>query len=108
MEYLWLGVSVVLGACGHVLAKIGVSGAASVLAALLRPLVWAAVGLYGASFAVWLGFLRSRPVSSAVPCSALTYVLVMVAGVAFLGERLTLAKLAGASLVLAGVFCLAR
>lgn len=108
MELLWLGVSVVLGAAGHVLAKLGVSRAPGLLPALLQPLVWLAVLSYGLSFVAWLGFLRARPVSAAVPCAGLTYVLVVLAGVFFLGERLTPARLAGSCLVVAGVWLLAR
>lgn len=106
LAYLFL--SVALGAAGHLFAKAGVMRAGSAFGALAQPLVWLAVALYGASFAVWLGFLRDRPVSAAVPCSALTYVLVMVAGVAFLGERLTAVRAAGAVLVLGGVYLLVR
>lgn len=97
-----------LGAAGHLLAKAGVERAGGLPAALLEPAVWAAGALYAGSFALWLGFLRGRPASAAVPCAALTYALVALAGRLAFGDRLAPAQWAGLGLVLAGVWLLAR
>ena len=97
-----------LGAAGHLLAKAGAERAGGLPGALLEPTVWAAGALYAASFALWLGFLRGRPASAAVPCAALTYALVALAGRIAFGERLAPAQWAGLGLILAGVWLLAR
>lgn len=97
-----------LGAAGHLLAKAGADRAGGLPGALLEPAVWAAGALYAGSFALWLGFLRGRPASAAVPCAALTYALVALAGRVVFGDKLAPAQWAGLGLVLAGVWLLAR
>ena len=106
--FAFLAASAAFGAAGHVLAKVGAQKAAGLAGALLQPPVWGAGLLYAASFVLWLGFLRGRPASAAVPCAALTYVLVALAGRFLLRERLAAGQWAGLGLVLAGVWLLTR
>lgn len=65
------------------------------------------LGLYGLGSALWIYALARAPLSVVYPFNALTFVLVMAAGVLVLGERPTLAMLAGSGLILSGIGCFA-
>lgn len=96
----------VLAALGQVCFK---SGAAGRSAALEFVNVWIVAGLalYLAGTLLWIRALSGAPLTVVYPFSALTFVLVNLLAVAWLGERLSLQGLAGTALVLAGLFLLA-
>jgi uncharacterized membrane protein len=111
MVWFWLFSSVILGATGHLLARVAVTriGAGSFLAqALTNPWLYGAVAAYSISFMFWLLFLRNRPLVQAVPMSSLTYITVAAISVFFLGERLTSLQWAGFTLILIGATLLGR
>jgi multidrug transporter EmrE-like cation transporter len=81
---------------------------ATYLHALGSPLVWLGLVLYGASAVLWLWVLSRLDVSLAYPLVSLGFVLTFVLGVWWLGEPFSWARLAGCTLIVAGVVVLAR
>jgi transporter family protein len=137
MQWLfWSLLSALFAAATAVLAKIGVTGIDSNLATAIRTTVilvftWLiAFGTAGAlsfeqlsgrswlflvlsGFATglsWLCYFRALqlgPASRVAPVDKLSVVFVLLLAAAFLGERLTLGKLAGGILIAAGAIVLA-
>lgn len=65
----------------------------------------AGVGLYGFGAALWLVILRLFPLSFAFPIAAGGLIVcTMITGRAFLRESLTVSQLAGAALIISGIF----
>ncbi|MHC1478867.1 EamA family transporter [Frateuria aurantia] len=128
--------SAVFAAATALLGKVGVSGLPSNLATLIRTLVvllvcvlwvtlrgewrrpeaiswtsWAALALSGVATGLsWLCYYRAlqlAPVSRVAPLDKLSVALVMVFGVAFLGEHPSPAQWLGGGLIVLGVLILA-
>jgi multidrug transporter EmrE-like cation transporter len=74
----------------------------------LSPPFWAGMMCYAVSLCVWLAALSKAPVSVAYPMLSLGYVLVAAVSAAWLGESLTLPKVAGIALICAGVLLVSR
>lgn len=68
--------------------------------------LWAGGAGYGlaAIFNIWL--LRHLDLSVVLPATALTYLWTLVIARIFLGEALTLGKIAGVGLIVGGVICI--
>ncbi len=82
---------------------------ASSIMILLKSLTfWTGMACYAASLCVWLAALSKAPVSTAYPMLSLGYVVVAVVSVAWLGESMTPAKIAGIALICIGVVLLTR
>jgi multidrug transporter EmrE-like cation transporter len=71
---------------------------------LLSPLVLLGLFLYIVSSLVWFMVLSRVDLSVAYPALSLGYILVLAIGFFFLGETITLTKLAGVVLICLGVF----
>ena len=95
----------VIIAGGQVLFKqAGVRGAdAPFVQTVFDPLFIAAVTLYGVATLMWVYVLKTVPLSFAYTFMALSYVLVPLLAVAFLGETLNWRYGAGALLIIAGL-----
>jgi len=78
------------------------------LHALLSPLVWLGLGLYGASMLLWLWVLSRLDVSLAYPLVSLGFVLTFALGVGWLGEPFSWQRTAGCALIVLGVFVLTQ
>ena len=137
MQWLyWSLLSAAFAAATAVLAKVGVTGIDSNLATAIRTSVilvftWAialstagAVSLENLSRRSWLFLVLSGiatglswlcyfralqlgPASRVAPVDKLSVVFVLLLAAGFLGERLTLAKLAGGALIAVGAIILA-
>lgn len=68
------------------------------------PLLWLALLLYGAATLLWVILLQRVALTYAYPFAALAFVLVPLGAAAFLGERLSTGVLAGAALIVAGIW----
>jgi drug/metabolite transporter (DMT)-like permease len=99
---LYLVAGCVFGAGGQVLLKLGATGAAS-LRDYANLRVLSGLTCYGFGAALWLGALTHLPLTRVYPFTMLTFVLVYLASVWLLGERLTTATLVGVFLVLSGL-----
>ena len=102
--YLVLGS--VLGAAGQVLLKIGVSGATT-LTGFINPRVIAGLACYVLGTVLWLIALSRMPLSRVYPFTILTFVIVYIAAITLLGERLTAPLFTGVALVLSGLVIIA-
>jgi len=70
--------------------------------------LWAGLACYGISVLLWLGALSRVPVSIAYPMLSIGYVVNAFAAAILFGEALTVAKMSGILLIVAGVVVLAR
>lgn len=102
--------SVLLGTAGQVLFRAGMRTAkptlGSQLVAMFSPLVMAGLLCYAVSTVFWLQCLSRLPLGLAYPLLGLNFLLVPASAAVILGEPLTLTRLAGGLLILAGI-CLA-
>jgi multidrug transporter EmrE-like cation transporter len=72
-----------------------------------RPL-WLGLTCYGISVLAWLGALSRVPVSIAYPMLSIGYVVNVAAAALLFGEAVSIGKLSGIGLIVAGVFILSR
>ena len=79
---------------------------ASILAALATPWLWVGLGCYLGAFTVWMHILEKSALSAAFPTSAITFVTVMLASWAVLGEPMGWSKLLGSAIIVAGILLL--
>lgn len=75
--------------------------------ALCSPLIWGGMACFGASAGLWLLVLGKLEVSMAYPLISLGVVLTTLAGIFLLGESVSVYKIVGVGLVVAGVLVLA-
>ncbi len=101
--YLILLAASTLGAVGQIFLKLGASGREHFTSFLN---VWIFVGLfsYGLGTALWIYSLSKAKLTLIYPFTALTFVLVYLAGAMFLDEPMTIKDLLGVVLVLGGLF----
>ena len=109
-------VSVALNASAQILLRWGArrgfaatNGAtlSAQVATLLLPGVIGGLACYAISVVIWMHVLSRAEASFAYPFLGLGFVLVSLAGWQFLGEPLTIQRVAGTLLVSVGVFVLA-
>lgn len=134
--FIWALGSAVFAAATAILAKIGVEGVPSDVATLIRTLVilptlalfvfstgqwvapstipsrsWLFLGLSGlATGASWLCYFRALqlgPASQVAPVDKLSVALVVVAGVALLGESIDAKTIVAVSMIAGGVLLMA-
>ncbi len=105
-------VCVLMSAAAQLVMKLGMSAPTSApdaatqgvyLNALRNPWVWGGLCLYGVSAIAWLWVLSKLDVSLAYPLVSLGFVVTMLAGVFWLGEPWSWARIAGGCLIVAGV-----
>ncbi|WP_108815522.1 SMR family transporter [Loktanella sp. Alg231-35] len=109
--------SVTLSALGQTAFKLGVSkidipDAASVLAKAMAfvfsPFVLLGLTLYAVGTVLWLFALRQLDLSVAYPFVAMSFVMVALSSVVFLGETLDPMRIVGLSLIILGILVIAR
>jgi drug/metabolite transporter (DMT)-like permease len=108
-------ISILLSVAAQVILKLGMSRVAGseiahsgnnvhvIIVALVSPIVWLGLFIYGASAMAWLGVLARLDLSLAYPFVALGLVLTCFFGVLVFHEPLGTLKLAGVALVVIGV-----
>lgn len=108
---LQLAASVVLFAASQLLLKRGAGAEAAGtfnFGALGSVWVWGGISAEIASLVLWLGALRTIPLSIAYNLSGATHVLIPLGCWAWLGESISPLRWLGIGLVLAGVILSAR
>ena len=70
--------------------------------------LWLGLSCYGLSVLLWLGALSRVPVSVAYPMLSIGYIFNAGAAALLFGEALTIAKITGIGLIVAGVFVLSK
>jgi multidrug transporter EmrE-like cation transporter len=81
-------------------------GAAAQL--LHAPPLWAGLSCYAVSVFLWVGGLSRVPVSVAYPLLSVGYIINAFAAAVLFGEALSIMKLTGIALIVAGVLVLTR
>jgi multidrug transporter EmrE-like cation transporter len=69
---------------------------------------WLGMMCYATSICVWIAALSKAPVSTAYPMLSLGYIVVAAVSVLWLGEALSLPKVAGIALICVGVVLVSR
>jgi len=114
MHMVWLVVSVVLGAIGQVLFKLGANQLPET-GLSLRFMIqcvtnfWIILGglCYAASFFLWLYILKFFEVGFARSFVGAGYIITFALGLIFLGETFTVTRLVAILLITGGVMLLA-
>jgi multidrug transporter EmrE-like cation transporter len=111
--------SVLLSAAAQILLKLGMSspavqtalaapfGPPALLAIATSPMVVGGLAAFGLSAVVWLFVLSKIDVSYAYPCVALGIVLTVLAGHFLLGEPISVGRIVGVAVIIAGVVIVA-
>jgi multidrug transporter EmrE-like cation transporter len=92
---------------GQVLLKKGAIGDGNFLDQLLRPSTMIGLVAYGGAAFLYIIALRKIPMSVALPCTAASYVAVLLIGHFMFGEALSAQKLAAIGMICGGVLMLA-
>lgn len=112
--------SVLLSACAQLALKLGVSRPhvaeaiargelyPSAFALLTSPEIVGGLSLYGLGAVVWLFVLAKLDLSVAYPFVGLGFLVTMVFGIYFVGEAVSIARLFGTLLIVAGCALVAR
>lgn len=105
--------AIVLGSCGHLLIKSGVTAAAHSAAAsgllariahyFVQPAALSGLAIYGAGTLLWIYAVSQRNISYLYPLTALTYVTVALGGKFFFGEAISSGRWVGIAVVVLGV-----
>lgn len=108
MTYLIALISIALGGVGQFLLKLGAAKLApgALWRLVLVPQIVVGLFCFGLSFLSWVFVLQRLPLSVAYPMVSLSYVIVTALAAIFLGESLTVQKVAGLALILVGVVVL--
>lgn len=68
-----------------------------------RPWLWAGIACFIVEFVLWLAFLSLVPLAQGVLLGMISIVVVMLLGRMFFNEHFTRLRIAGVSLIIAGV-----
>lgn len=117
MNIIIILVSVLLNCTAQLLIRkgmlqIGEVGAVDFIKLLIPMLsnlyLWSAMLCYAVSILLWMVVLSKVEVSFAYPFLSIGYVVAAVIGYYFLGESLSLSRLAGILVICIGVFLISR
>jgi small multidrug resistance pump len=105
--WLALGAAICTSLVGQVLLKAGAVGGGSFLAQIFRPTTMVGLVCYGGAALLYIVALRRIPMSVALPCTAVSYVVIALVGHFAFGEALGPQKVMAIALISAGVVVLA-
>jgi multidrug transporter EmrE-like cation transporter len=111
-QLLLILASVVIGAAGQIVLKIGASKSAhedlNILKLFLNWQVFLGLFLYGLSALVWIIVLRKSELSYAYPLVSLGYIIVFIASFFLFQESITLIRGFGLFFILIGIILIAK
>ena len=109
MTAYWLALAAAISVSlfGQVLLKAGAGGEGGFLAQLFRPVTLVGLVCYGGAALLYIVALRRIPMSVALPCTAVSYVVIALVGHFAFGEALGPQKMLAILLISAGVLVLA-
>ena len=116
---IYILISVVTGAVGQVMLKKGMLSlgpltltAKDLIGTALKigtnPFVFFGLAIYVSGIIFWLVALSRVDLSFAYPFASLSYVLMMIASWIFFKENITLLRVAGSLVIIAGVWLVSR
>ena len=100
-----LALAITASMVGQTLLKAG-AGAPDFLAQLFDPRTIIGLGLYAGSAMLYLVALRKIPMSVALPCTAVSYVVAALIGYYVFAEPMGIPKVAGIAMICLGVLML--
>jgi multidrug transporter EmrE-like cation transporter len=111
-QLLLILASVVIGAAGQIVLKIGASKSAdgdlNILKLFLNWQVFIGLFLYGLSALVWIIVLRKSELSFAYPLVSLGYIIVFIASFFLFQESISLIRGVGLFFILIGIILIAK
>lgn len=116
-SYVYVFSSILLGAVGQVLMKLGTSRVSLIdaeglirklLQLFLQPYIAGGLLCYGVSAVLWIFAISRMQLSQAYPMVALGYVIVFILSVMLFKEDVSVHKIGGLILIVSGVVVLAR
>lgn len=107
IAYIFLAISVALGASGHLLTKAALARTGLGFTLAVDPFVICGVLCYFLSFVAFMPWLSSRPAGVAVPAAGLTYAVVAIASFVFKGDTFSATQIIGIMSISFGVWALA-
>lgn len=113
MYILLVLVNVVLLTTGQIFWKLSVKNLetysiSSILGVLITPYFIFGALLYVFATIIWIFLLSKLPLSTLYPLQSLAYVLGLFAGYFFFKELISIQKVVGVSIILVGVFFVAK
>ncbi|MFZ5985804.1 MAG: DMT family transporter [Bacillota bacterium] len=108
---IYLVLSILLGACGQVMFKLGIDKTHKENLQFYLELMlnkWIILGFfsYGVSFLLWMRVLKFYDVSFARSFTSIGYIVTYILAIFLLGEELTIRRLMAIALITGGVFLL--
>ena len=100
-----LALAIATSMVGQTLLKVG-AGAPSFVAQLFDPRTILGLALYGGSALLYIVALRKIPMSVALPCTAVSYVIIALIGHYAFAEPLGIPKITGIAMICLGVMML--
>ena len=105
--WITLAAAISVSLFGQVLLKAGAGGEGGFVSQLFRPATLVGLVCYGGAALLYIIALRRIPMSVALPCTAVSYVVIALVGHFAFGETLGAQKVAAIALISAGVVVLA-
>jgi drug/metabolite transporter (DMT)-like permease len=111
--------SVAFGAVGQLILKAGMNSIVQTSGKLqlsvdtlvhmaTNPLLIVGIAIFGVSTLLWLFALAKADLSFAYPFLSLTYLAVLIGGAFLFGDKVTLPRVLGFAVIIAGVWIVAR
>lgn len=116
-QYLYLIISVLLGAAAQVALKKGMLAVGQMSIAtfvpniekiLFNPYTLSGILLYGSSLMVWLIVLSRMELSKAYPFVSLGYLITFACGIILLDEKMSYYKIFGSMFIVGGIFIMSQ
>jgi len=116
-NFILLLVSVVFGATGQFLFKIGMQSYGQVsamdafknlLSIIITPQVFSGFVLFGLSSVLWLSVISKSQLSYAYPMVSMGYVLTLIMSKVFLNEQVGFHRILGTILIISGVLFISK
>jgi drug/metabolite transporter (DMT)-like permease len=112
-----LVVSIIFGATGQFLFRLGMKSYGQVNAAgvfsqlfiiVFKPLIFTGFVLFGLSSILWLSVISKYQLSYAYPMVSIGYILTLILSKVFLNEQINLYRMIGTLLIVSGVFFISK
>lgn len=116
-NFILLLVSVIFGATGQFLFRMGMKSYGQVSAAgvfkqlfaiILTPQIFSGFILFGISSILWLSVISKSQLSYAYPMVSMGYVLTLILSWLFLNEHINIYKIIGTIFIMSGVIFISR
>lgn len=109
MSYIMVLFSVILGAIGQILMKIGTTKIQiSIINLFTNPHILSGLSLYALSAIIWIFAISKVQLSVAYPMAALGYVVVFILSYFLLGESIPIIRIIGLFTIIIGVVIIAK